>query len=166
MDLLRQDLNYALRKLWGAPAFTLAAVATLAIGIGATTAIFSTVNATLLRPLPYGRSEDLIALRTRYINGRVTTGLLSAGEITRLREAKGSIAHAAGMSSSAFDVTLLRENAPPLHANVYGVLEGFFETFELPMALGTGFTHDHHAPVQPPPGAPPGQQQGPPAFVV
>ena len=91
MDSLLQDLRYAVRKLMGAPAFTLIAVATLAIGFGATTAIFSTVNATLLRPLPYAQSENLIALRTRYTDGRVTTGLLSAAEMTRLSEANGSI---------------------------------------------------------------------------
>ena len=49
METLLQDLKYAARKLAGAPAFTLAAVSTLAIGIGATTAIFSTINATLRR---------------------------------------------------------------------------------------------------------------------
>src|SRR5262245_37365908 len=99
MDVLLRDFKYAVRKLRAAPAFTLAAVATLGIGIGATTAIFSTVNATLLRPLPYPRAENLIALRTRYIDGRVTTGLLSAAEITRLADAKGSIARIVGMSS-------------------------------------------------------------------
>src|SRR5215470_6909828 len=119
MDLLAQDLRYAVRKLLGAPAFTLAAVATLAIGVGATTAIFSTVNATLLRPLPYPRPEDLVALRTRYVDGRVTTGLVAAVEITRLNESMGSIERAVGMSSAPFDVTLLRENAPPIHAAVH-----------------------------------------------
>src|SRR5262252_8707078 len=84
MDRFVQDLRYAIRKLSSAPAFTLAAVATLAIGIGATTAIFSTVNATLLRPLPYSHPEDLIALRTRYADGRVTTGLVAAAEVARL----------------------------------------------------------------------------------
>src|SRR6059058_5883496 len=123
MDRFAQDLRYAVRKLIAGPAFTLAAIATLAIGIGATTAIFSTVNATLLRPLPYAHSENLIALRTRYVDGRVTTGLLSAVEIARLKGASGSIDGGAGMSSSAFDAMLMRENAPPLRANVYGVGE-------------------------------------------
>src|SRR5437588_1808164 len=102
MDRFVQDLRYAVRKLASAPAFTLAAVATLAIGIGATTAIFSTVNATLLRPLPYARSEDLVALRTRYLDGRVTTGMVAPVEIARLNEAKGSIERAVGFSSSPF----------------------------------------------------------------
>src|SRR5437660_7655955 len=103
MDRFVQDLRYAVRKLASAPAFTLAAVATLAIGIGATTAIFSTVNATLLRPLPYPHSEDLVALRTRHTDGRVTTGLVAAVEVTRLNETSGgrqSIQQVVGMSSS------------------------------------------------------------------
>ncbi|HEV3139290.1 MAG TPA: hypothetical protein VGY57_02175, partial [Vicinamibacterales bacterium] len=138
MDSLLQDLRYAVRKLAGAPAFTLAAVATLAIGIGATVAIFSTVNATLLRPLPYPRSEDLIALRTRYADGRVTTGLIAAVEVTRLNDASGgkqSIQRVVGLSSSPLDATLLRENAPPVKASVHFVGEGFFEVFGLPTTL-------------------------------
>src|SRR5262249_51323251 len=126
----------------------------------------STVNATLLRPLPYPRAGNLIALRTRYIDGRVTTGLLSAGEITRLKQTNGSIERVVGMSSSAFDVTLLREGAQPLRAAVYGVGEGFFDMFELPMTLGSGFTSEHHTPAPAQPNAPPGQQQGPPPVVV
>ena len=150
MDNLLQDLRYAARKLLGAPAFTLAAVATLAIGIGATTAIFSTVNATLLRPLPYPQSENLIALRTRFVDGRVTTGLMAAVEITRLNEAGGSIERAVGMSSAPLDTTLLRENAPPVHADVHFVGDGFFDLFGLPMTLGSAFTHDQHMPVNGP----------------
>src|SRR5262249_34937762 len=143
--------------------FTLAAVATLAIGIGATVAIFSTVNATLLRPLPYPRSEDLVSLRTRYADGRVTTGLVAAVEGTRLSEARGAIVRAVGMSSSPFETTLLRQNAPPVHAKVHFVGEGFFELFELPMTLGSGFTHEQQTPIANGPGPGP---QGPPPVIV
>src|SRR5437667_5613685 len=103
METLGQDLRYGVRQLVKTPVFTLAAVATLAIGIGATTAIFSTVNATLLRPLPYAHSEDLVALRTRYAEGRVTTGLVAAVEVSRLNENTGSIVRAVGLSSSPLD---------------------------------------------------------------
>lgn len=164
MDVFLQDARYAARKIWAAPAFTLAAVATLAIGIGATTAIFSTVNATLLRPLPYPHAEELIALRTRYADGRVTTGLVAPAEIARLNDSGGAIVRAAGLASSPFDVTLLRDGAPPVHAAIYGVGEGFFETFGLPMTLGAGFTHEQQLPIRNPPGAPAGN--GPPIFVV
>ena len=161
MERVAQDLRYAIRKLFAAPAFTLAAVATLAIGIGATTAIFSTVNATLLRPLPFAHPEDLINLRTRYADGRVTTGLVAPSEIARLNQSPGSMVRVVGYTSAPFDVTLLRDNAPPVHARVFGAGEGFFDLFGLPMTLGRDFTHEQQVPFRPPPGTPPGQAQGP-----
>jgi putative ABC transport system permease protein len=66
MSTLLQDIRFAIRMLWHVPAFTVAAVATLALGIGATTAIFSAANAALLRPLSYPNSEDLRTVRTMF----------------------------------------------------------------------------------------------------
>jgi predicted permease len=57
------DARYAARRLWGTPGFTVVCVLTLALGIGASTAIFSVVEGVLLKPLPYPRSERVVALR-------------------------------------------------------------------------------------------------------
>ena len=86
MGILLQDIRFALRSLRRSPAVPLAAIATLAVGIGATTAIFATLNAVLLKPLPYPGAEDLFNIRTTLIDGRVTTGILSNGEISRLND--------------------------------------------------------------------------------
>jgi predicted permease len=59
LDQLRQDVRYSLRQLRNAPAFTLTAVATLALGIGATTAIFTLIHAVMLKSLPVARPEQL-----------------------------------------------------------------------------------------------------------
>ena len=97
MDVIGQDLRFALRTLRRTPAFPLAAIGTLAIGIAATTAIFSTVNAALLKPLPYPNPSDLYSLRTALTDGRVTTGNLAPVEIIRLNDPSLSIVRAAGL---------------------------------------------------------------------
>ena len=62
LDELRDDVKFAFRQLRAAPAFTLVAALTLALGIGANSAIFALVDATLLRPLPYGEPDRLVTI--------------------------------------------------------------------------------------------------------
>src|SRR6185436_17925956 len=81
METLLQDIRVTLRAFRRSPGFPLTAIATLALGIGATTAIFTALSAVLLNPLPYPNPQDLYSLRTALTDGRVTTGLLSGGEI-------------------------------------------------------------------------------------
>jgi len=163
METILQDVRVTLRAFRRSPGFPLTAIATLALGIGATTAIFTALSAVLLKPLPYPNPDDLYSLRTALTDGRITTGLLSGGEIYRLNDPSLSIERAAGFQSG--DLTLLAADDTPSHVTVYGVTAGFFELFGLPMTMG-GFSSTDFTPFQPPaPNAPP--QQGPlPAVVI
>jgi putative ABC transport system permease protein len=162
METLLQDIRITLRTFRRSPGFPIAAIATLALGIGATTAIFTTLSAVLLHPLPYPRAENLYSLRTALSDGRVTTGLLSMGEVYRLNDPDLSIERAAAYTPG--DLTLLADDGTPSHVQVYGVTEGFFELFGLPMTSG-GFTHADHVPLPPPaPNTP--RQPGPPPRIV
>lgn len=98
MTRLFQDVRYALRLLgrdWG---FSAAAILTLALGIGATTAIFTVVNAVLLRPLPYADAGSLVMIRTEGLTG-AHEPVLAADEILDLKRFATAFTHVEGIVS-------------------------------------------------------------------
>lgn len=140
MDALLQDTRFAFRSLRKSPAFSCAAIATIALGIGATTAIFSAMNAALLQPLPFPQSENLYTLRTTITTGRMTSGLVAPVEMNGLTDAGGPIVRAAG-SVMSYD-TMLDNTGAGVPVALAGVTEGFFELFNAPMVIGRSFTPD------------------------
>ncbi len=85
MTTLVQDLRYGLRMLAKNPGFTAVAVITLALGIGANTAIFSVVNAVLLRPLPFKDAERLVTVWGKNLQKGIDTGLVSPADFADWR---------------------------------------------------------------------------------
>jgi putative ABC transport system permease protein len=151
-EVLTHDLRFATRSLLRAPGFAAVAIFTLAIGVGATTALFSTVNATILRPLPYARPDQLVNVRSRLTTGQITTGLLSRLNLGLFDHSQLPVDGAAGMTATPQDVTLVRDDGTPANLLVTGVTAGFFDVFGLPLAVGPGLTLEDHAVIGP--GAP------------
>jgi putative ABC transport system permease protein len=139
---LVHDLLYAFRTFRRAPAFALTAIVTFALGIGATTAMFSTVNAALLRPFPYPHAEDLYAISQRFTDGSLTSGLIAPVEFGALNQPGSSVMRAAG--AIRLETTFLRDDGTPMLAEVYAASEGFFDIFGLPLTLGHGFAPADH----------------------
>ncbi|HSE97829.1 MAG TPA: ABC transporter permease [Blastocatellia bacterium] len=105
MASLIQDARYAVKMMLRKPAFTIIAVFVLALGIGANTAIFSIVNAVLLRPLPYPQPEMLVQLWETVKNKGDNNGTLSAHNFAEWREMSGSFEHMAAYRYSSFTLT-------------------------------------------------------------
>src|SRR3954447_5745026 len=76
------DLRYALRQLWKSPAFSLIAIATLALGIGANTAIFSVIESALLRPLPFPHPDRLVRLYETFDENGTRSNTLNLADKT------------------------------------------------------------------------------------
>src|SRR5437870_5137839 len=84
--MLSRDLAFALRTLRKHPSFTITAIVTIGLGIGASTAIFSVVNAVLLRPLPYASPERLATIQTDMKARNVLNFPIAPGNIPDLKE--------------------------------------------------------------------------------
>ncbi|MBP6703602.1 MAG: ABC transporter permease, partial [Vicinamibacteria bacterium] len=98
LDEFRYDVKFALRQLRGAPAFTLIAVVTLALGIGANSAIFALVDATLLRPLPFGEPDRLISIHESRDGDRAFVSPINMRDwLARNRSFEGIAAYAPGV---------------------------------------------------------------------
>ena len=141
MGTFLRDLRHAGRALAARPAFTLAAVASLAIGIGATTAIFSVVYGVLLRPLPFPGEERLIDVAERNANGHASR--MADANFLDLRDRNRTLDGIAAYSSGAAAVVTPNE---ALRSDVATVSAGFFRVLGVGPALGRGFAADELAP--------------------
>src|SRR5262245_12409978 len=105
MDTLLQDLRYGARMLLKHPGFTLIAVLTLALGIGANTAIFSVVNGVLLRQLPYEEPERLALIRQQALSHGLESLPIAASEFTDYRNQTQSFTHLTAFDTADFNLT-------------------------------------------------------------
>ena len=139
MDSLLHDLRYSLRSLLRRPAFTLVAVATLALGIGATTAIWSVVNGVLLRSLPYDGADRIVSIwqTSRQTPGGDVGGSVSPVAITDWREQAKSFESVALYTPASVVLTGLGE-AEVVRGGV--VTPDFFAVFRASPILGREFT--------------------------
>ena len=105
MESLWNDMRFAARSLRQRPGFTLLVLLTLALGIGANTAIFSVVNAVLLAPLPYRQSEQLVVLSARNDKKGVSQQPVSYPNVKDLKEQNQVFAQLAGVRGESFSLT-------------------------------------------------------------
>ena len=126
MQTLLQDLRYGIRMLIKKPGFTLIAVFTLALGIGANTAIFSVVYAVLLRPLPYSEPNRLALLWTRLEKIGLEQNWVSEPEVLDFREQSQLFERFGVVSGSVFILTGAGEpeqlGGAEVSANFFSVL--------------------------------------------
>jgi predicted permease len=154
-----RDLAVAARVLRKSPVFALTAALTIALGIGASTAIFSVTNAVLLRPLPYREPDRLVVVCSDWRKRNVRDFPLSNANFIDLRGGtKAAFYDLAGVFT--FPFTLQREDGTPEQTNAAVVTTNFFQLLGGGIAYGRDFNEDDAVPNPPPP--PPGaQQQGP-----
>lgn len=139
------DIRFAFRQLRKSPAFTTTAVLTLAVAIGGVTAVFSIVNAVLLRPLPFHDSDRLVSLHEGIAN--VSEGALPAPDVIQFSRENRSFTGVGGFVSAEYELTGAGE---PFHARAERVTASLFPVLGVTPMLGRAFTQnedDNAAPV-------------------
>jgi predicted permease len=131
-----QDVRYGVRNLWCRPMFAVVAVTTLALSIGANAAIFSVVNAALLRPLPYPDPDRLITAFSSNRSQNTAPSIVSPADYRDWREQARSVEHLAAYSTSDLILSLGDRPEPIRTARVTW---NFFRTFGVAPMLGAGF---------------------------
>jgi predicted permease len=137
---LRQDFRFAVRQLLKAPGFTLVAVATLALGIGATTAIFSAVRAVVLRPFAYAHPDRVVLVAETW-RDRISNA--AVGNYIDWQAQSKSFEQMAGVQYASFNVT---EDGAPDRVPGARVTWNFFPVFGVSPERGRAFTADEDQP--------------------
>jgi putative ABC transport system permease protein len=135
LETLARDARYALRGLWRSPAFTVTALLTLGLGIGANTAIFSAVNATLLRPLPYSDTQEIHRIRTSWEG--TPQAAISPAEFLDYQERLTNVVQAVGAYS--FGAATVTGGEIPQRLRTAFVSAGFFGALGVAPARGRVF---------------------------
>ena len=142
-DSVGRDLRSSFRSLLSRPTFTLAAVLTLALGIGANTAVFSVVNAVLLKPLSYPQSNELVSLQ--HVAPGLNSGALglSPDLYFTYRDENRTFEHLGAFTDAAATVTGVGD---PEQAQIRVVLDGVLPALGVQPMLGRWFAAADHAP--------------------
>src|SRR5262245_33105266 len=130
------DLKFSVRTLFSQPTFAAVAILTLALGIGATTAVFSILNAVLLQDLPYNDPRRLYMLRSLDAKGN-PTALMAPRYVAPLLEGHPSVD--AGTFGWGLAGSVIAADGTPYPFLPYRVTSRFFDVFNNEMALGRGF---------------------------
>ena len=142
-DTLRQDLVYALRTLRKSPSFSAVAIGTLALGIGANTAIFSVVNAALLRPLPFHHPDRLVLVFATDAARGDRYDVTSYPSFLDWRDQNHSFDSMAAFATRALTIAFGTESVV---ASGKRVTPGFFDVLGVQPAVGRGFRADEDQP--------------------
>ncbi len=145
LDDLAQDLRYGLRMLRRQPTFTIVAALTLALGIGANTAMFTVVHGVLLQPLPYPRADRLVMLWENvnlpsYKNGQNAVAAGNFGDWKTQNTVFDAMAAVGGRSWS------LTGDSEPMRVDGEAVSSALFHVLQVEPALGRAFTPDDDKP--------------------
>ncbi len=140
VDHLCRDLRYAARMLRRNPAFTLITIVTLALGIGANTAIFSVVRGVLLRPLPVDGIDRLVVVRSDLPGLGVVDVGLTGLSTTDLNGRRDLFEHFGGWAPDSYNLTSLNQ---PQRISAAQTVGDFFEVFWVRAHLGSLYTPEH-----------------------